>query len=151
MLVSLISSRVGSTLTDSLTEAGVPHAVAGRLQEAKDAVAMGVAPVSDTMTAQLRADVTEGSHTAFMNGVHTAVLVTGILALIGAVLSALGLRGRKDGHDENDTEVPNPDAVPDAPTTVTAPVPAATASAAAVAPSSGGTPVSGHVRGSEVP
>ncbi|CAM5658808.1 MFS transporter [Streptomyces griseorubiginosus] len=117
VLVSLISSRVGSTLTDSLTESGVPDAVAGRFQEAKDAVAMGVAPVSDTMPSQLRASVMEGSHTAFMNGVHTAALVTGILALIGAVLSALGLHGRKDGHDEN---------IAVAPTTVTVPVPAST-------------------------
>ncbi|MFM9443862.1 MULTISPECIES: MFS transporter [Streptomyces] len=96
VLVSLISSRVGSTLTDSLTDAGVPRSAAARFEEAKDAVAMGVAPVSDAMPAQLRAAVVEGSHTAFMNGVHTAVLVTGILALVGAALAALGLRGRED-------------------------------------------------------
>ncbi|MEG8277241.1 DHA2 family efflux MFS transporter permease subunit [Streptomyces sp. AHA2] len=97
VLVSLISSRVGATLTGSLTGAGVPPAVAGRLREAGDAVAMGVAPVSGAMPPSLRAAVTHGSHTAFMNGVHTAVLVTGILALAGAALAALGLRGRKDG------------------------------------------------------
>ncbi|MGW3987938.1 MFS transporter [Streptomyces sp. NPDC004830] len=96
VLVSLISSRVGSTLTGSLTDAGVPHTVAGRLEEARDAVAMGVAPVSGAMPAPLRAAVTQGSHTAFMNGVHTAVLVTGVLALAGAALAALGLRRRKD-------------------------------------------------------
>ena len=145
VLVSLISSRVGSTLTDSLTDAGVPDVVAGRLEETKDAVAMGVAPVSDTMPAQLKAAVVEGSHTAFMNGVHTAVLVTGVLALVGAVLAALGLRDRKD--EGSSKKVPSPDAVPAAPATVTAPVPAATASAAAVAPYSGGIPVSGHVLG----
>lgn len=145
VLVSLISGRVGSTLTDSLTDAGVPHAIAGRLEEAKDAVAMGVAPVSDAMPARLRAAVTEGSHTAFMNGVHTAVLVTAILALVGAALAAVGLRGRKDGHDENDTKVPSP-AVQ---ATGAQSVPAATASAAATVPSSGGIPVSGHVRGAE--
>ncbi|WP_455770096.1 MFS transporter [Streptomyces canus] len=117
VLVSLISSRVGSTLTDSLTEAGVPHSAAARFEEAKDAVAMGVAPVSDAMPAQLRAAVVEGSHTAFMNGVHTAVLVTGILALVGAALAAFGLRGREDGtqenaeHTEHDAKVPSPAAV----------------------------------------
>ncbi|MEV7078852.1 MFS transporter [Streptomyces sp. NPDC093516] len=103
VLVSLISSRVGSTLGGSLTDAGVPHAVAARSAEAKDAVAMGVAPVSEGMPAQLRAAVTEGSHTAFMNGVHTAVLVTGVLALVGAALAVLGLRGRGGAHE---TEVP---------------------------------------------
>ncbi|GAA2418088.1 MFS transporter [Streptomyces daghestanicus] len=143
VLVSLISSRVGSTLTDSLTDAGVPHSAAARFEEAKDAVAMGVAPVSDAMPAQLRTAVVEGSHTAFMNGVHTAVLVTGVLALLGAALAAFGLRGRKDEDDENV-------ASPAAPATDTSPVPAATsgAAAAAVRPS-GGIPVSGHVIGAE--
>ena len=149
VLVSLISSRVGSTLTDSLTDAGVPHSAAARFEEAKDAVAMGVAPVSDAMPAQLRAAVVEGSHTAFMNGVHTAVVVTGILALLGAALAALGLRGRADGHEENDANVPSPAADPAAPATDTSPVPAATAGATAAVRSSGGIPVSGHVLGAE--
>jgi EmrB/QacA subfamily drug resistance transporter len=133
VLVSLISSRVGSTLTDSLTDAGVPHSAAARFEEAKDAVAMGVAPVSDAMPAQLRAAVVEGSHTAFMNGVHTAVLVTGVLALVGAALAAFGLRGREDGtqenteHTEHDAKVPGPAAVR----------------------SSAGVTVSGHVVGAE--
>lgn len=100
VLVSLISSRVGSTLTGELTGVGVPGSAAERLEEAKDAVAMGVAPVTDTMPAQLRAAVTEGSQAAFMNGVHTAVAVTGVLALIGAVLAALGIRTKGDGHAE---------------------------------------------------
>ncbi|WP_455712019.1 MFS transporter [Streptomyces canus] len=142
VLVSLISSRVGSTLTDSLTDAGVPHSAAARFEEAKDAVAMGVAPVSDAMPAQLRAAVVEGSHTAFMNGVHTAVLVTGVLALVGAALAAFGLRGRKDGpqententeHTEHDAKVPSPAAVP----------------VSAAVRSSAGVPVSGHVIGVE--
>ncbi|MGW0758343.1 MFS transporter [Streptomyces sp. NPDC002814] len=139
VLVSIISSRVGSTLTDSLTDAGVPHSAAARFEEAKDAVAMGVAPVSDAMPAQLRTAVVEGSHTAFMNGVHTAVLVTGILALVGAALAAFGLRGRKDGHDENtapdgtDGKVPSQSAAPATPEVR----------------SSDGIPVSGYVIGAE--
>ncbi|QNP68193.1 DHA2 family efflux MFS transporter permease subunit [Streptomyces roseirectus] len=94
VLVSIISSRVGSTLTGKLTDAGVPHEVADRLGEAKDAVAMGVAPVSDTMPGQLKAAVVEGSHDAFMAGVHTSAVVTGVLALFGALLAVTVLRGR---------------------------------------------------------
>ncbi|WP_449487592.1 MFS transporter [Streptomyces sasae] len=136
VLVSLISSRVGSTLMDSLTDAGLPRSAAARFEEAKDAVAMGVAPVSDAMPAQLRAAVVEGSHTAFMNGVHTAVLVTGILALVGAALAAFGLRGRENATHENtehDATVPSPAAVP----------------AATGVRSSTGIPVSGQVIGAE--
>ncbi|MGW0468503.1 MFS transporter [Streptomyces sp. NPDC003027] len=92
VLVSLISARVGATLTGELTAAGVPAPIAHGMAEAKDAVAMGVSPVSGTMPADLRAAVVEGSGQAFMNGVHTAVLVTGALCVAGAVLAAVGVR-----------------------------------------------------------
>ncbi|MEV8321318.1 MFS transporter [Streptomyces sp. NPDC059900] len=92
VLVSLISSRVGSTLTGELTGAGVPEAVAAGLREAGDAVAMGAAPVSPDMSAQVKAAVVDGSGQAFMNGVHTAVTVTGVLCLLGAAGAAAGLR-----------------------------------------------------------
>ncbi|MBT2439468.1 MFS transporter [Streptomyces sp. ISL-36] len=92
VLVSLISGRVGSTLTGELTGAGVPAGLAAELHAAEDAVAMGIAPVSTDMPARLRAAVVEGSGQAFMNGVHTAVIVTGTLCLLGAVLAAVGLR-----------------------------------------------------------
>ncbi|MGX1506645.1 UNVERIFIED_CONTAM: hypothetical protein RKD43_005270 [Streptomyces graminofaciens] len=91
-LVSLITGRVGSTLQEELTRAGVAPAVAGRLHETKDAVAMGIAPVSGDMPAPLRAAVVEGSGQAFMNGAHTAVLVTGVLCVLGAVVAAAGIR-----------------------------------------------------------
>jgi EmrB/QacA subfamily drug resistance transporter len=92
VLVSLISARVGSTLTGELTTAGVPADVAGGLHEAVDAVAMGVAPTSPGMPSPLRASVAEGSAEAFMNGVHLAVTVTGALCLLGAAIAAAGLR-----------------------------------------------------------
>ncbi|MGW7073615.1 MFS transporter [Streptomyces sp. NPDC054855] len=92
VLVSLISSRVGSTLTGELTGAGVPETMAAGFHKAEDAVAMGAAPVSADMPAQLRSAVVEGSGQAFMNGVHTAVTVTGVLCLLGAAGAAAGLR-----------------------------------------------------------
>ncbi|MFI6492322.1 MFS transporter [Streptomyces sp. NPDC050564] len=92
VLVSLISSRVGSTLTGELTSAGVPATAAKGLTEGKDAVAMGVAPVSGDMPARLKTAVAEGSHQAFMNGVHTSVLVAGALCLVGALLAVVGVR-----------------------------------------------------------
>ncbi|MCX4789833.1 MFS transporter [Streptomyces sp. NBC_01221] len=97
VLVSLISSRVGSTLTGELTAAGVPARVAAGMAAAKDAVAMGVAPVSPDMPARLRAAVVEGSGQAFMNGVHTAVTVTGVLCLLGVVIATAGLRRASTG------------------------------------------------------
>ncbi|MFE9851186.1 MFS transporter [Streptomyces sp. NPDC005576] len=92
VLISLISSKVGSTLTGELSTAGVPAPVAKGLLEAKDAVAMGVSPVSGDMPAQLKSAVIEGSGQAFMNGVHTASLVTGVLCVLGAVVAVVGVR-----------------------------------------------------------
>ncbi|MHC3473090.1 MFS transporter [Streptomyces sp. 7R007] len=92
VLVSLIGSRVGSTLTGELTSAGVPAATAAGLAGAKDAVALGVAPVSGEMPARLKSAVAEGSHQAFMNGVHASVLVAGVLCVAGAVVAAAGVR-----------------------------------------------------------
>ncbi|MGW0911880.1 MFS transporter [Streptomyces sp. NPDC002784] len=92
VLVSVISAKAGATLTGELTGAGVPSALADRLQEAKDAVAMGIAPVSADMPAGVRAAVVEGSGQAFLNGVHAAVVLTGALCLVGAAVAAAGLR-----------------------------------------------------------
>ncbi|CAM2965474.1 MFS transporter [Streptomyces albus] len=92
VLVSLISSLVGSTLNGELVSSGVPAPAADGVSEAKDAVAMGVAPVSDDMPASLKTAVVEGSHQAFMNGVHSAVLVSGVLCVLGALLAVAGVR-----------------------------------------------------------
>ncbi|MFJ8868003.1 MFS transporter [Streptomyces sp. NPDC102473] len=94
VLVSLISGTVGSTLTGELTSAGVPAGAAAGFGEAADAVSMGVAPVSADMPAQLRAAVIEGSGNAFMNGMHSALVVTAALCVAGALLSAFGMRRR---------------------------------------------------------
>ncbi|MFE5084339.1 MFS transporter [Streptomyces mirabilis] len=92
VLVSLIGGRVGSSLAGELTSAGVPGPVASGLAGAKDSVAMGVWPVSPHMTAQVKAAVIEGSGHAFMNGVHTAASVAGVLCVVGAVVAVVGVR-----------------------------------------------------------
>ncbi|OUC90974.1 DHA2 family efflux MFS transporter permease subunit [Streptosporangium minutum] len=92
VLISLVSGRVGSTLTGELIDAGVPASAAGAFEKAGDAVAMGISPVSDGMPARLAAAVVEGSGNAFMNGVHSAVLLTGVLCVVGATLAAVGVR-----------------------------------------------------------
>jgi EmrB/QacA subfamily drug resistance transporter len=99
VLISVISGNAGSSLTRELTGAGVPPAAAQGLAEAKDAVAMGIAPVSADMPAALRAAVVEGSGQAFVNGMHAAAVLTGVLCLLGAVLAAVGVRRTADAHD----------------------------------------------------
>ncbi|CAM5591309.1 MFS transporter [Streptomyces griseomycini] len=103
VLVTVIAGKVGSSLFGELTGAGVPASLAHDLEKAGDAVAMGIAPVSADMPAQLRAAVVEGSGQAFVGGLHSAVVVTGILCLIGAVAAVAGIRSRaqeaRDGEE----------------------------------------------------
>ncbi|MEU3948287.1 MFS transporter [Streptomyces sp. NPDC029526] len=94
VLVTVIAGKAGSSLFGELTGAGVPASVAQGLQKAEDAVAMGIAPVTSDMPGPLRAAVVEGSGQAFVNGLHSAVTVTGVLCLIGAVVAVAGIKGR---------------------------------------------------------
>lgn len=94
VLVSVIGGRVGSSLFGELTTAGVPEGVAHGLAKAEDAVTMGIAPVAPEMSAGLRAAVVEGAGRAFVNGLHAAVVVTGVLCVLGALVAAVGIRPR---------------------------------------------------------
>jgi len=98
VLVSLISSRSGSVFPSSLADAGVPAPIAQALQSAGDAVAMGVAPVSDGMADDVRAAVVEAAGTAFLTGLHAAALLTGVLCLLAALVAALGIRRNANVH-----------------------------------------------------
>ncbi|MFF8559382.1 MFS transporter [Streptomyces albidoflavus] len=94
VLISLISSRVSATFGPELASAGVPAPVADGLAEAKDAVAMGVAPVGPRLPESLHGPVTEAAGQAFLNGVHAAAWVTACLCVAGAVASGWVLRRR---------------------------------------------------------
>ncbi|PZH20984.1 MFS transporter [Streptomyces sp. NTH33] len=106
VLVTVIAGKVGSSLFGELTGAGVPPAVAHGLEKAEDAVAMGIAPVSSDMPTRIRAAVVEGSGQAFVNGLHSAVAVTGILCLIGAVAAVIGIKSRAEEARNGAGDVP---------------------------------------------
>lgn len=94
ILGSVLSSRVGSTLTDSLTGSGVPLPVAEKLSPAAELVAKGLAPSVPGVPAELAAAITAGSHDAFMAGLHLALTVGAAAAAAGAVLALLVRRGQ---------------------------------------------------------
>lgn len=66
----------------------------------------GVAqPGARGMPAQLGAAGVEGSGQAFVDGPHSAVVVTGVLCLIGAVAATAGT-GRRSRETAGDAEAP---------------------------------------------
>jgi hypothetical protein len=92
ILGSVLSSKVGSVLSGQLTAAGTPEPIAAKLGQAKELIAQGVVPPIPGAPAPLSAAIAEGSHQAFMTGLHTSLVVAAACAAGGAVL-ALFVRG----------------------------------------------------------
>jgi EmrB/QacA subfamily drug resistance transporter len=97
ILGSVLSSRVGSVLIDQLTSAGSPAPIAAKLSAAKELVAQGVAPTIPGMPGPLAVAVADGSHTAFMFGLHTSMVVAAVAAAVGALLAVFVRRGENWG------------------------------------------------------
>jgi predicted MFS family arabinose efflux permease len=91
ILGSVLSSRVGATLTGELTDAGVPAEAAAHLGAAKELVAQGLSPTQAPNAPALPPALTDaivtGSHNAFMAGLQMSVIVAAVAATVGAVLA----------------------------------------------------------------
>jgi hypothetical protein len=91
VLGAIFSSTISNELAPKL--AGTP--VAGHTQSIAHAVAGGGAQqVIASIPASLRAHGTEAIHAAFATAMNDILLVAGIVALAGAVLSLVLVRGR---------------------------------------------------------
>jgi len=97
ILGSILSSRVGSVLVGELTSAGTPEPIAAKLAPAKELVAQGVVPVLPGAPSQLSYAITQGSRTAFMTGLHSAMVVAAAAAAVGAVVALFVRRGEGVG------------------------------------------------------
>ncbi len=87
VLISVLGARAGSAFSRELLDAGVPADLAEGLRSAEGAVAVGIAPVVEGMPAEVQDAVARASAEAFVSGAHTAAVVTGVLCLLGALLS----------------------------------------------------------------
>ncbi|MEE3064032.1 MAG: MFS transporter [Actinomycetota bacterium] len=97
ILGSVLSSRVGAVLVDQLTASGVPAPLAAKFSVAKELVAQGVSPHVPGMPAPLAHAVAQGSHGAFMVGLHASMFVAAGAAAVGAVLAVFAGRGESSG------------------------------------------------------
>ncbi|MDO8211290.1 MFS transporter [Conexibacter sp. CPCC 206217] len=93
VLGSVIVSGVGSVLAGNLSDAGVPAAAARAVEGQTELIAQGVAPVTPDMPAELSRQITDASLNAFMSGLHTAMYVSAVLALMSAGIALLVRRG----------------------------------------------------------
>jgi EmrB/QacA subfamily drug resistance transporter len=99
---SILAAKVAGVLLGDLTGAGVPQRVAHVLTHDTAVVSEGLAPVPAGGSGRVAHAITEGSHAAFMSGLHVTMGVAGVVALVGAALGPLVRRG--NAHEE--VEVP---------------------------------------------
>jgi EmrB/QacA subfamily drug resistance transporter len=86
---SILGTSVAAVLHSDLVSHGVPHALAQRLAGQGAVVSQGLAPVPPGASHTLAAAIADGSHAAFMTGLHTTMLVAGFVALVGAAMGPL--------------------------------------------------------------
>jgi predicted MFS family arabinose efflux permease len=96
VLGSILVSTVGTILPSKLAAAGVTGSTARAVLAAKESVGSGVAPITAKMSHALAAKVTSASFSAFMHGLHVAMLVAGGLAIAGALVGLLVQRGETE-------------------------------------------------------
>jgi EmrB/QacA subfamily drug resistance transporter len=89
LLGSVMSGRVGSVLVTKLVDAGTPAPIAAKLATAKELVAQGVSPTPPALPAPLARAITQGSHDAFMVGLHASMIVAAAAAAAGTLLALL--------------------------------------------------------------
>jgi hypothetical protein len=94
---SILGVTVARVLLADLVSTGVPHGLAQQLSHQGAVVSQGLAPVPAGVSGKVAAAVTQGSHAAFMTGLHTTMFVAGLVALAGAAMGPL-LRSDGGGH-----------------------------------------------------
>jgi len=103
---SILFTSVAHSLRSDLRSSGVPSELARELSTQGATVSQGLSPIPAGTSAHIAAAITQGSHAAFMSGLHTTMFVAGFVALVGAALGPLvrsssgsGQSPEVDDHD----------------------------------------------------
>jgi EmrB/QacA subfamily drug resistance transporter len=94
VLGTLMSGRVGELLPARWAAAHLPPVPAAQWSLVQNGVEVGVAPVQPGTPAPLAATVTQIAHATFVDGMHSAFLISAVVALAGAVIGLLAKPGR---------------------------------------------------------
>jgi EmrB/QacA subfamily drug resistance transporter len=97
VLGTVIVGGVGSHLAGRLTAAHVPANLIGPLTTtgARQAVAQGIAPTVPGIPHSVTLAIAQAARLAFLDGLHSALIVGAIVAFAGALLSLLCQRGHE--------------------------------------------------------
>ncbi|MGW1563401.1 MFS transporter [Streptomyces sp. NPDC002144] len=95
VLGAVMTAKVDDVFTDRWSDAHLPPLRGEQLDQAKEAVSVGVAPVAPKSPAPVAEVITDITHHAFMDGMSLAFVVAGIVAIVGAAIGLLTKQGRK--------------------------------------------------------
>ncbi|MFF4247415.1 MFS transporter [Streptomyces sp. NPDC001822] len=93
VLGAVMASRVDATLGDNWKAADLPPVAAGQLDQASDAVKVGMPPVAPGTPPEIAARIADVAHDTFVSGMSAAFMVGGIVAVVAALVATLTKRG----------------------------------------------------------
>ncbi|MYR24996.1 MULTISPECIES: MFS transporter [unclassified Streptomyces] len=93
VLGAVMAARVNKDLPGNWTDAGLPKLRGAQLDQASQAVQLGVPPVPPHTPKEVAAQITTVAHDTFMSGMGLACTVAGIVALVAAAVATLTKRG----------------------------------------------------------
>lgn len=93
VLGAVMASKVDSDLPSNWTAAGLPELTPAQLDQASEAVQVGVAPVTPETPAEVAAKITDVAHDTFISGMSLASLVAAGVAVVAVFVALLTKRG----------------------------------------------------------
>lgn len=93
VLGAVMASKVDSDLAGNWTGAGLPKLTQAQLNQASEAVQVGVAPVAKGTSEPVAAKITEVAHHTFISGMSLASLVAAGVAAVAVLVALLTKRG----------------------------------------------------------
>ncbi|MEU9139627.1 MFS transporter [Streptomyces sp. NPDC048404] len=93
VLGAVMASKVDSDLPGNWTDAKLPPLTPAQLDQASEAVRVGVAPVTKDTPAAIAARITDVAHDTFISGMSLACLVAAGVAVVAVFVALLTKRG----------------------------------------------------------
>ncbi|MEU7042597.1 MFS transporter [Streptomyces varsoviensis] len=93
VLGAVMASRVNNDLPGKWAGAGLPKLPPEQMSKVSDAVAVGVGPVPPKTPPQIAQQITNVAHDTFVSGMGFAFTVSGIVAVLAAVVALFTKRG----------------------------------------------------------
>ncbi len=97
VLGAVMSSKIAELFPSAWSAAHLPPLSADASAQAQSAVSVGVAPVPPGTPAPVAQVITQIAHDTFLSGMHSAFLISSIVALAGAVIGLFARPGKSEG------------------------------------------------------